>query len=508
MKRKIDKDFVASDFLGKRKKFEDELSDTENDDKQILALSLQSPSTKSSGSSEEKIGGRPTKRSRVSLGSGGFAATEQRGRTEVGPQVEHASAYVLFEELIYSNLEGVKISNAPKALAEVFECFPLSKKTIEKMKEKAQNAKETITRDERKDLTRSIRGTNYLAEHTDFLKALLQEKLSSLGDDHQEEEEKIAQCLEGLVRISKVDVLSVKDAMKLANRANFSSVVADIMDGCIFGANKMIYASLPNEGVPTNPNTGKERTAKDNLRFLSEFLLEVKKANCLFDSVEEKDKAKAAKIRLDLEQDKNTIKKLEEVWNIKKETAQDLINGTIEPDDIFDDVAEKISEHVGQLFYYPKIDSSKMHEYEIDGKKAKWAVSEEEWQKVTERKKYNKGAKPRNNDPEILYQLAGRHLVLIFNCFRGLGCFGVRNQKQITDNFLQNSVLDEQGWDLEHGKSSSSALVSHSRMGLKPLEVGVENHATLDHQRGIFYASDSTRSQQEKTKGISSQPQI
>jgi hypothetical protein len=94
-----------------------------------------------------------------------------------------------------------------------------------------------------------------------------------------------------------------------------------------------------------------------------------------------------------------------------------------------------------------------MHEYEIDGVRSKWAVSKENSDKVMAKDqtskaagknpKYNQGTKPRNNDLEILYQLAGRHLVLAFNCFSGLGCFHEDYQKRITDDFLQNSVLEE-----------------------------------------------------------------
>ncbi len=214
------------------------------------------------------------------------------------------------------------------------------------------------------------------------------------------------------------------------------------------------------------------------------------RANYLSDSMEEKGRAKAARIRGDLEQDKTTIKKLKE-WGITEDITQNLIKGVTKPDDIFDDISEKISKHVGQLFYYPKIDPSKMHEYEISGEKAKWAVSEEEWQDVMERKKYNQGTKPRKNDPEILYQLAGRHLVLTFNCFAGLSYFSVINQKQITDDFLQNSVLDEQGWNHKLSTKPSTDKPEN----LKSLQDGIRDMTTLDYQNGIFYTNDSTKNQ-------------
>lgn len=57
------------------------------------------------------VRGAQTK-SRVSIGGGGASTSDDRGRAAVGPQVEHVSAYTLFEELIYSSLEGEGLSNA------------------------------------------------------------------------------------------------------------------------------------------------------------------------------------------------------------------------------------------------------------------------------------------------------------------------------------------------------------------------------------------------------------
>ncbi len=65
------------------------------------------------------------------------------------------------------------------------------------------------------------------------------------------------------------------------------------------------------------------------------------RANYLSDSMEEKGRAKAARIRGDLEQDKTTIKKLKE-WGITEDITQNLIKGVTKPDDIFDDISEKI----------------------------------------------------------------------------------------------------------------------------------------------------------------------
>lgn len=52
------------------------------------------PSTVESDSNDEKLSGRPRKKSRISIGGSGFAPSSDRGRTKVGPQVEHVSGYL------------------------------------------------------------------------------------------------------------------------------------------------------------------------------------------------------------------------------------------------------------------------------------------------------------------------------------------------------------------------------------------------------------------------------
>lgn len=190
-----------------------------------------------------------------------------------------------------------------------------------------------ITTEERKSFTRSIRGSNYLANQSDYLINLLQERLR--GDCNEEERSNINESLEGLKRITSIDVASIKSSLKVANRANFSSVVADIMDICIFGANKMDYASMPTEGVPPNPNTGSERSSKDALKSLSNFLIEVARAKSFFNDMKP-DKART--IRDDLRNDKKTISTLKTVWKLKENQIGELIEGTIDPNEIFNNV--------------------------------------------------------------------------------------------------------------------------------------------------------------------------
>ncbi len=458
--------------------------------------------TKSTESSEKDTGELrrgTTARSKVSMG-GGIGTPDQRGRTEVGPQVEHASAYVLFEELLYAALEGERFATAPKTLAESFACLPLPEKAIKEISEKAEKVEEEfVPRDERKKTTRTLRGVNDVVDDKDFMQAMLEEKRDSINSTLIEKQ-KAQKLLAALEKLEKTDPPHIKEAIMLANRSKFASAIAPIIDDCIFGANKMPYASLPIEGVDPNPNTGKERTAKNNLKLLSDFLLEIEEANNLKqDSDPEKQQKWQEKIE-ELKQDTSMLRDLNKTWGIDNSQANDLIEAKADADSIFGAVRQKILEHVGELFYYPRL--TKTYEYSIDGDTKKWAVSKEDWDKVIESKKYNKGTNPRSNDHEILGQLAGRHLVLIFNCFKGLSTFSPDNQARITQNFIEKSVLDDNGWKDEKINTSHKKSKTKQKdimMDSPYLENKIEMHAILDYRNCIFYTKGSAIEQQQNT---------
>jgi hypothetical protein len=86
-----------------------------------------------------------------------------------------------------------------------------------------------------------------------------------------------------------------------------------------------------------------------------------------------------------------------------------------------------------------------------------------------------------------------------------LGCFEEENQRRVVDSFLEKSVLEEQEWGSDFGLGPSSSSANQGEMNFKSLEVGIENHAILDYQRGLFYAFGSSRDQQEKGQNISTQ---
>ncbi len=202
---------------------------------------------------------------------------------------------------------------------------------------------------------------------------------------------------------------------------------------------------------------------------------------------------------------------LNKTWGIDNSQANGLIEGKVDADSIFGAVRQQISKHVGELFYYPRL--TKTYEYPIDGDTKKWAVSRKDWDTVSESKKYNKGTNPRSNDHEILGQLAGRHLVLAFNCFKGFGTFQVNNQETITRDFVKESVLNDNGWSNEKINTTIStsarkgATKQKDTMMDRPyIENKIKEYATLDYTNKIFYTAGSAIEQHQnasKSQGMS-----
>ena len=383
----------------------------------LISSTASSPSSESSA---EIPKGRSTK-SRMSAGF------PDSGRTAAGPQAEHACAYILFEELPISAVRGKKRSEAPEAIVSVFKCLPLS-----------EGAMQQITLATGEEAMKGFYGKDQKRENYG--------KVRNVFTDEEFEKH--------------------KHAIKRSNHSIISEIGGKVRDICLFGANKMPYASFPTElkdGEKTqNPNTGNEQSAKDNLKLLSNFI----------EDITSQDQAKREKIL----GNQKLLANLNSKWSIGIETIRQLCEGTQSIDDIFDLVQKKISQHVGELFYYERIDPDKLLDKESL-----------EWQQIKQRK-YNQAAEPRNNDPEIMYELAGRHLVLVMNCFKGLQRFDEDNKEEIVNKFLKQSVL-------EHGKWEE-VEIEGKHLNLEKLREEVEDRSVLDVQRDNYFTMNSERGKQ------------
>lgn len=405
-------------------------------------------------------------RSIVSPTSGRYTTTQERGRTVIGPQAEHTTARVMYSRLVDQAIKtGGTISKSREAFKQYFECLPISSTDLQEIYKIIDDC--------------DAKMTQYKRERHNIKKF---EGRTDAGFDPQ----------------------IVNEVMVLGIQSLNSKALGLLIDRAVFSSNKIPHASFPTEGIANNPNTGYEQSAKNRLALLSDVITGVAKINILrTDATEESQnnlqnnlQKELAKFRKNFTEQKQC--NLEQHWGINSDQVEQLLSGDLPIDNIFHNIRDNISKYMGQLFYYPKFDISEENkETTIDGIKGDWAITQQEWNEVMAREgtqakiqgkrpKYNKGTLPRNNDPEIMYEVAGRHIAWVFNCFRGLSEFNSENQEEIVYNFLENSILS--------GKNSWCDEIdpkSQQKIDADLLNKKIREDNILDHENRVFAAKDS-----------------
>ena len=406
----------------------------ENDEEPLQQLPIDQRkrgTSKDSESSTETIvgekGGSSRSKARFSLGTK-TATLGDRGRTASGPQVEHALAYVVYESIAKKAISGQKISEAAGKIMEAFAAFPISEQAMEEMGDRMTE----ITQEAMRFRT---------AKRS--LKAQKEDNPNFLPED---------------------DYNASHDALKIAARAEYARMISSAMDTCLLGANKMPNVSYPTEGVDPNPNTGKEKEAKNNLLLLNSFL----------------GRAVQTQDGTDLLGDSEFIKTLEKKWGISEEQVNSIFVGSETEDFDLEDqlgdiilpvVQAQLTKHMGELFYYPSLQQT--YRYPIKVKSGReefviekdWAVSRDEWCDVmkidptTEERikgktpKYNKGTLPRSNDLDEMIKTVGQAQVGFAHMLPELAFFGKRSYRTIMEDFLTNSAINNskenggKGWN-------------------------------------------------------------
>lgn len=137
---------------------------------------------------------------------------------------------------------------------------------------------------------------------------------------------------------------------------------------------------------------------------------------------------------------------------------------------------------MGELFYYPALETT--YSYNIDGQDGNWSVPEKEWQEAS--KRYNKGTKPRNNDPEMMYEVVGGHLIVIFNCFKGLAEFDINKQERMVETFLTESVLEDKevtkGKEAKTIKGWKDEIDPSQSIDADTLLLSIQKYSQIDYQ--------------------------
>ncbi len=430
----------------------------------LRSASGESENSDSSTEVHGKIEGNPSHKSVVSPSSGRFATTIERGRTAIGPQVEHATARVVYSRMVDQIIDRTTISKTRDALREAFSHLPISSDDLVEMGNVVETAAEKIARYKaERDKIKELRGRTDLSFNPDVVNEVMVEGIKAMN----------------------------------------AKTAAILIDYAVFAANKMLYANFPTEGVPANPNTGSEQTAKNRLALLSDVLERVGEIRDLSERTDDGSQEKLQR-KQKLFREYFSPKKqdnLEKHWGITKDQVDGLLTGTVEIDALFTQAVEdKITNYVGQLFYYPRLQAPQ--HYTINGVEGDWAVTKEDWcdvmkidpeteQRISGTPKYNSGTLPRSNDPEIMYDVAGRHLVAAFNAFRGLSRFGRENQEAMVDGFLEKSVLENselnrnQGWEGLVDPKIGRAIDLDSTKG------EIEKVTILGHKNRIFAAKNS-----------------
>lgn len=399
-----------------------------------------------------------------------------RGRTAMGPQGEHASAYVLFEELAYSSCFDETPDNALSNLIDNFSCLRLSQDEMDSLTQIAAQIYEMDTtclvRGKRKNVTKTLRGADYLLPIKD-------EILKILEESGKANKELIEQARKGFERISLIgpeDRSKVKESILEFNRFKFSSLVSKLINECVFKANKIRNVSFPKEGgfndedKEAEVEKNREKTAKNALKTLSTLIREL-------DQIKELSEQEKS----DFIDDVDLLKKIS-VWGIGQEELGGLVFLNEKIEDVLrkKGTLEKISEYINHLFFYPSIDDDKLIPCETPAEIAAWEITRQE-------RRYNKGTQPRNNELDILYKLTTRHIVLIFNAFKGLSQgLDPETQEKIVKDFV-NKLIEKQKW-------------KKSGMDLNKFFNNLEQYAVLDYESANFYMNDSPKYKKIESK--------
>jgi hypothetical protein len=364
-----------------------------------------------------------------------------RGRTMLGPQGEHVSAYTLYEELVFSIIENTNTKHAIDELSSGLACLPLNekaKKELEAIYEGVgEQIKENISREKRRKITGTLTACHRLTNDAEMIDRFCDSV--STNEENKKDAKNVKQNLKEIQahRLDDAsDITKVRDAIRDANRLNLSTLVQKTVNVFLAGANKMDYVSFPEEGAEPNPNTGQEKVTKNSLRLLSDFLHSLYDVLDKDPQTEETEfigivKAYGAKLKdyfgieIDLSSGLKIVTNQKLTQEEKFQQLTDCFINVI--------VENRIAAKISALFWYPKLENQ-------------LNSTSNTWKDIVERKRYNKGTQPRNNDLTILYHVTARHIVLIFNCFNALQMFNSDRKEKIIDTFLVN-VIKDQHWE-------------------------------------------------------------
>ncbi len=407
-------------------------------------------------------------------------ASKSQGRnrpvTAMGAQGEHVSAYSLYVELVLSILESTNAKHFSKNLIPGLKCIGIGEFLDEKKEKKEKQGKGEKLQGLIEEL-QAVKEENISKDERQYIINIFERHLKNCQEDDTERE-----------KCEKVLDRNI-NAIRHSNRANLVAVIEKIILVVLENTNIMRYVSFPRQGGEETPSRG-ERTAKNDLRVLNDFLLELagrfdearavleQHASSLshreikggfgyagysFAVIDKKSSGKLSK-----EEEKSEES---ECKKISKEVITEIIS---DEQKFINQIADKMN----LLFWYPMIPEEKL-------------IKPENWKEKAKQYNYSKNAQFRTNKLEILYQVAARHIVLIFNCYKGLVYLPENIQEEIVDQFLGYILAVNENKNRGQGWSNHSDWLEEEEIEKKQkLKDGIERFANLNYIEGKFAMKD------------------
>lgn len=420
----------------------------------------------------------------------------KRFPTLMGKQGEHVSAYVLYEELILSILQQTNAKKALDSLQKGLKCIAsefdeTQKNRLKDLHKKFFNvANNNITRKKRqlaKDaLTFYMKSEEFKHKATDY------------GMNNEDS-------------IIETEIKKFDDALLDSNKSKLLLVVDEILQVVLQATNKMPYVCFPKQGGAQTPSRD-EKILKNDLRALDNWLLNLYDDGDHNDSainssgiVDDKSKLKKREIRRGYgyagysfaeklnnpgEKGKHG-KKSSSSSNSQKNKINYIIPNNQQQKTFMEEIADKIQ----LLFWYPFIPNKSL-------------ITQKKWEEKAGQHGYNKFTVFRTNDLGILYYVAARHIVLIFNCYKGLTYLPKEMQEAIVDNFLRYILKNpgkKQNGDYGQKWSEHSELSNFNDLEeqLSQLKEGIAKYAKLNYGGREFEMYDYAGSENNTEADIS-----
>ncbi len=400
---------------------------------------------------------KPSEQLHVSLNSDSELRISNRAPTNIGPQGAHASAYHLIEMLVKS-ISGY--SNVEEAAKRLFSFFSDLKGTLE-----YDNA--------------ALK--DFLKEH----KPSAQYKL--IFNNYEEGLEARNKDLENIID-QAIDKINLLITTKKTNAQNAEQIKILILKGSKIPLTSLEEKILSNVNIDT---LCQEVDKKFNLDNSNEIIQELAATYLTIRN----------KIPYTAFPSEGNLSSLQNEGAIIKAACQKLaeINRSLEEKPVseksnLNKKSNEIAQQILNTFWHPKIPNEDLIDLDDPQQEADWA-------KLV-KKKYTAGTQPRNNDLNILCNVASNHLDLIAKCFPHF-TDNETLEKMIYKKFINliatNGKISgvQVGWDLDKTAADKLSAIIHKKL----FALGIYQPPSHSNSQKTSSNEDSGSTTPESKKG-------